>query len=107
MLTIMLVAGLWFATGPGTSRQQDSSAPGSVLAELPAEQADPDGDQAWALVRSVADDLELDDASWEGGGATTLSVRPGSVERAMIALSNDERRELVRLLEAETRQPGA
>jgi hypothetical protein len=107
MLTILLVAGLWFAAVPGTSRQQHSPTSSGVVAEVPAEQADPDADQAWALVRSVADDLELDDASWDGGGATTLSVRPGSVERAMIALSTDERRELVRLLEAETRQPGA
>ena len=63
---------------------------------------DPDTDQAWALVRTVADDVSWDDAEAVGFGA-----RPGSAERAMATLTTDERSELVRLLQAETKQPGA
>ncbi len=63
---------------------------------------DPETDEAWALVRTVADDLPWDDATEEG-----LGVRPDSAERALATLTRDERSELARLLEAATKQPGA
>ncbi len=64
--------------------------------------ADPETDEAWALVRTVADDVAWDDAAAEG-----LGVRPGSPSARMATLTGEERSELVRLLEAETKQPGA
>ena len=39
---------------------------------------DPETDEAWSLVRTVADDVTWDDAAADGFG-----VRPGSVEHAM------------------------
>ena len=113
LLTILLVSGVWVslwrtsATVPGrvptvTTATTSVGANVASLAVAPAAIADPDTDEAWALVRTVADDLPWDDAAEEG-----LGVRPDSAERALATLTRDERSELVRLLEAETKQPGA
>jgi hypothetical protein len=123
VLTLVLVAAVWRASAPAPGRVAptttasvstagsnsepglipDSLIPGSLIpGSLIDDAFDPDTDEAWALVRTVADDLSWDDAAVEGVG-----VRPGSAERAMMTLSGDERSELVRLLQAETKQPGA
>jgi hypothetical protein len=113
LLTLLLVAVVWRASAPAPGRvaptttasipSTGSSAEPDVLApnELVDDAFDPDTDEAWALVRTVADDVSWDDATAEGVG-----VRPGSAERAMVTLSVDERSELVRLLQAETKRPG-
>jgi hypothetical protein len=59
-------------------------------------------DEAWALVRTVADDISWDDQTSAGMGA-----RPGSAERATLALTAAERSELMELLAEETRRSGA
>ena len=123
VLTLLLVAVVWRASAPAPGRVAptttntvsnagsnsgpggpipdslipDSPIPGSLIDDA----FDPDTDEAWALVRTVADDVSWDDAAAEGMG-----VRPGSAERAMVTLSVDERSELVRLLQAETKRPG-
>ena len=72
---------------------------------------DPDLDEAWALVRTVADDVARDtpasdEIAWDEVATEGFGVRPGAVEHAMVALTGDERSELLRLLQAETKQPG-
>ena len=62
----------------------------------------PDDDEAWELVRSVAADLDYD-AAREAG----IVPPPGAIERAAIELDDDERAELVRLIEAELKRTGA
>jgi hypothetical protein len=109
MLTLVLVAAAWWASAPAPGRvaplttasvsTAGSNAGRDVLMD---DGFDPDTDEAWALVRTVADDL-----SWEDAAAEGVGVRPGSAERAMMTLSVDERSELVRLLQSETKQPGA
>jgi hypothetical protein len=113
LLTLLLVAVVWRASAPAPGRVAPattasvsgtgSNADTDVLAndELIDDAFDPDTDEAWALVRTVADDVSWDDAAAEGVG-----VRPGSAEPEMATLSVDERSELVRLLQAETKQPG-
>jgi hypothetical protein len=113
VLTLLLVAVVWRASAPAPGRvaptstasvsSAGSNAEPDVLApnELVDDAFDPDTDEAWALVRTVADDVSWDDAAAEG-----MEVRPGSAERAMVTLSVDERSELVRLLQAETKRPG-
>jgi hypothetical protein len=59
-------------------------------------------DAAWALVRTVADDVSWDDQTEAGMG-----TRPGSAERATLVLTADERSELLELLAEETRRSGA
>ena len=61
-----------------------------------------DDDEAWELVRSVASDLDYDDAREAG-----IVPRPGAVERAAAELDEDERAELIRLIEAELKRAGA
>jgi hypothetical protein len=61
-----------------------------------------DNDQAWALVRSVADEVD-----WNDGVAADLAVPSGWVERVALELTSAERDELLRLLKAESKRPGA
>jgi hypothetical protein len=114
LLTLVLVAGVWVAvwqaSAPASSRRT-SVATTATVADAAAGSDDgrdtldaesPESDAAWALVRAVADDV-----SWDDAAADRLGVRPGSVEHAMATLTGAERSELVRLLQAETKQPGA
>ena len=111
LLTVLLVAGVWRASAPVPGNVASSVTTASIAnvtpdvdhdAFDPETPGDPVDDEAWALVRTVADDVSWDDAAAEGFG-----VRPGSVEHAMARLTGDERSELLRLLAAETKQPGA
>jgi len=57
---------------------------------------DVETDEAWALVRSVADGLRLEDVHAAG-----IDAGPGSANRAAAALSDSERLELAQLLDDE------
>jgi len=63
--------------------------------------SDADPDEAWEVVRSVAAGLEYDDVREAG-----IAPRPGAIERAALELDDDERAELVRLLENEMKRSG-
>jgi hypothetical protein len=63
---------------------------------------DIDADEAWAIVRTVADDF-----AWEDAQAAGISARPGSAERIALELTAEERIELARLLEEELKRAGA
>jgi len=100
--TVVLVTAVWRASAPPWRTPGTPGAPPLVAVSAPdldIDASDPDSDQAWALVRAVADDSTWDDDDAESG----FAVRPGSAERAMADLTHAERRELVRLLEAEIR----
>jgi hypothetical protein len=113
LLMLLLVAVVWRVSAPRPA--STVSAPeATVAATGPAEPDafDPDLDEAWALVRTVADDVARDtpasdEIGWDAVATEGFGVRPGAVERAMVALTGDERSELLRLLQAETKQPGA
>jgi hypothetical protein len=104
--TAVLVAavwvGVWGTSIPGGQHRRAMPASTSVATAVDSDAFDPDTDEAWALVRAVADE-----SSWDDQDADGLGVKPGSAERAMETLSGDERTELVRLLEAEMKQKGA
>ena len=53
-----------------------------------------DQDEAWAVVRALAEDLDHEEMGGEG-----VSARPGAVERLTLGLSEPERLELARLIE--------
>jgi hypothetical protein len=113
LLTLLLVAVVWRASAP----RPGSSASGPAATASSAGPADPDAfdpdlDEAWALVRTIADDVARDtpasdEIAWDEVATEGFGVRPGAVEHAMVALTGDERSELLRLLQAETKQPGA
>jgi hypothetical protein len=104
VLTLLLAAGAWRFSAPGPATR---NAPASRAASDGASAPDDwigsaDLDEAWALVRSVADETEWDDTMTAG-----LDVRPGWADRAALNLTADERDELLQLLKAEAKRPGA
>ena len=111
LLVVGLIAGVWRATTPRTDR--DDPRPVAAITTRPAPDVsgigldvdDVEADEAWALVRTVADDVSWDDVTAEG-----LGVRPGVADRAAMELTVAERSELVRLIDAEmqkgTREKG-
>jgi hypothetical protein len=77
--------------GPRALVDSSSSQPASV--------DDLDEDDAWALVRSLADDLDYDVAREAG-----VTPAPGALERAAAELSATEQSALIRLLEEEMKR---
>lgn len=63
---------------------------------------DLDADEAWALMRIVAEEIDYEDAREVG-----VTPRAGSIERAAMELSDSERAELARLIEQELKRTGA
>jgi hypothetical protein len=111
LATLVLVVGIWRAMPTPILRP---IAPVSPLPVTPSAGAvtatgsdtdiddDIDADEAWALVRSVADDVPWDQTHDAG-----ISARPGSAERIALQLTPAERKELARLLEDELKRRGA
>ena len=110
LLTLLVVAVVWRASAPRPAAS--ASEPVATASSIDPDAFDPDLDEAWALVRTVADDVARDtpasdEIAWDEVATEGFGVRPGAVEHAMVALTGDERSELLRLLQAETKQPGA
>lgn len=104
---LLIAVGVWrFASDPasGTLPVSPARAAPEVTAVSAADDllSSPDADEAWALVRSIADDVE-----WTDDVAAGLGVSPGWAERAAADLNRTEIDELVRLLAAEAKHPGA
>jgi hypothetical protein len=95
-------------------RPPSSGAPGAleVAGNVPTSDASADVtrtatdnvevDEAWALVRAIAEDVLWEDVTGAG-----ISARPGSAERAVMDLTETERGELAALIEEELRRAGA
>jgi len=111
LVTLVIVLAIWRdLPAPGnrpivSERQAAVTAP-TALAAANATDADADddidADEAWALVRTVADDVPWDQTHDAG-----ISARPGSAERVAMQLTPAERKELARLLEDELKRSGA
>jgi hypothetical protein len=112
LVAVLVVAGMW-----RSGRPLVTEAPAPSIAEKASASSDPstgidahegldttsvDADAGWDLVRAVADEVR-----WDDGVAASLGAGPGTVDRAVLSLKGEERAELVRLLEAETKRPGA
>ena len=93
--TIVSLSGLWPRSSsksepPAAAALQihdDGDAGEDVFAEI-------DNDEAWALVRALAEDLNHDEMEGEG-----VSARPGAANYLTSQLTAAEQRELARLLE--------
>lgn len=95
--------GTTVASGPSTSPTPDAVASADddeMLAALDGSMAD--DDVAWGVVRAIADEVP-----WDDQVTANLAARPATVERAALSLKGEARVELIRLLEAETKRPGA
>lgn len=90
----------------GTDRQAfaDARPPAVAPADADADTYpdDVEVDEAWAVVRAVADDVVWDDVTNAG-----ISARPGSADRAIQTLSAAERTELAALIAEELKRSGA
>lgn len=80
-------------------RQSPTAAVAEKDLQIAAADAEPD--EAWALVRTVAEDVAWDDAHAAG-----ITARPGAAEGLAVELSAEERAELARLLETELKRAG-
>jgi hypothetical protein len=102
LVVAVIVGAVWQVSAPSPVGPQivdrTPTPPRLNNTELP----DADADPAWAVVRTVADEVRSNDAVVVG-----LDPQPGAAERAVESLSAAERSELVRLLLAETKRPGA
>jgi DNA polymerase-3 subunit gamma/tau len=56
----------------------------------------PPSDDSWTMVVGMAEGLDLDSAADAG-----LTVRPGSVDQAVLAMSDEEQRDLAGIIQAE------
>ncbi len=88
---VLLAVTLFTSRGPGNRVQ---TAPPTVSTTPEVDNLDADAD--WAIVRAAADDLDLDDAQAAG-----LAARPGTADRLALELTEAERAELIRLVQAE------
>jgi hypothetical protein len=103
-LALLLAAGAWrlSAPGPAPRNAQAPPAPTDFASATEDLTSSADLDEAWALVRTVADETTWNDMITAG-----LAVRPGWADRAALNLTADERDELLQLLKAEAKRPGA
>jgi hypothetical protein len=94
IVVVSALAGVWPGHTPepvGPTAAMQSSGVGELGSDV---LADIDEDEAWALVRTMAEDLNHDEMDVEG-----VSARPGSADHLTLGLSEPERVELARLLE--------
>ena len=100
---LLIVTGIWRTTvhAPTTlPRVQEASAPATATSAAPDD--DVESDEAWAIVRDAARDLEWDDAQAAG-----ISPHPGTLEDVAVQLTPEERLELARLLDEDLKRKGA
>jgi hypothetical protein len=85
---------------PVTAPSQAVSEHATELADDPfaSIDADAEADEAWALVRSMAEDMDHEEMDSEG-----ISPGPGAVERLTLQLTEPQRIELARLLDEQLR----
>ena len=102
---VIVAVGLWRSGLPfrgisvpvhDAATASNGSAPEPALDDFNVE-----SDEGWALVQSIADDLEVEDMDDAG-----VTARPGSAEHVTTGLSESERIELARLLQAEIKARG-
>lgn len=82
------------APAPARQAQAATTATSAAAAGPAADADDVDADEAWAVVRAAAVDLQ-----WEEAHEAGISARPGAVEDVALELSAEERAELARLVD--------
>jgi len=99
LVLVLLVSQSMFRGTPNPPREAPAALRTVVAVADPAD--DLDSDQAWAVVRTVADDA-ADDAAQDAGIAT----RPDAAERMTLELSSREKSELAQLIAGELKRSG-
>lgn len=99
VLVLLLVSARQGSVVPPGNPQGDAAPQLAAVEPVPD---DLDNDEAWAMVRAVAEAVDYDDVQEAG-----LTPRAGSVDRAASELSANERAELARLIAQELKGTGA
>jgi hypothetical protein len=102
LVVALMVAGVWQVNAPGrraSSTADENTRRAAGTGDL-AERPDGDADPAWAVVRTVADDINWDAA------VVGIGAELGAAETVARTLTPEERSELVKLLLAEAKRPG-
>lgn len=101
---ILLAAGWRVLPRPQPSpvaTSQTSTAAGAPSDVIPPGESGLTNDADWEPVRAAAENVRWDDAEAEG-----IGVRPGSIERAILELDDNEQRSLMSLLQEEIKRTG-
>jgi hypothetical protein len=106
LVVALMVVGVWRISAPTRRLGPAAVDRGADAQRIPTsaeslDKPDADADPAWAVVRTVADSVKWDDA------VAGIGAEPGAAETVAGTLSPEERSELVKLLLAETKRPGA
>jgi hypothetical protein len=99
VLVIATLAVVTNTRGPHTDLVTDraTASSTSLTGEVPDDlNWTPPVDDSWTMVAGMAEDLDLESAAEAG-----LMVRPGSVDQAVLGLSDEEQRELAGIIQAE------
>jgi hypothetical protein len=108
LVVVLMIAGVWQLNAPSRRTASYGNTDRTAEARRPhqppelVERQDLDADPAWAVVRTVADSVE-----WNDDAVADIGVQPDAVETVARTLSAEERSELVKLLLAEAKRPGA
>jgi hypothetical protein len=90
------------APTPAPVQAQTTAPAGTVAPLADVDPIDIDSDEAWAVVRTFAGEVHYDDARAAG-----VVPSAASIDRAATELPDDERAELVRLIQDDLRRTGA
>lgn len=106
LVVALMVAAVWRVNAPARRVVPVAVDRGADVRRTPMpsesiDRPDADADPAWAVVRTVADSVKWDDA------VAGIGAEPGAAETVANTLSAEERSELVKLLLAEAKRPGA
>lgn len=105
IIMLLVVGTVWRTTvhAPGQAAPVARLTPTpDIMLTAPRVADDVDDDEAWAVVRAAAVDLDWDDVHAAG-----ISAHPGDVENVALELSAEERAELARLLDQDLKRNGA
>ena len=108
IVVLLIAITVWRTTlhapAPAATIARQSPPPDAATAVSPTDAAadDVDADEAWAVVRAAAIDLDWDEVHSAG-----ISAHPGDVESVAMELSAEERLELARLLDENLKRNGA
>lgn len=102
LATLLIITAVWRTTVHAPAPINSASVAPAVAVEAVEPVDDIEGDEAWAVVRAAAANLQ-----WEEADEAGIAAHPGDVENVALQLTPAERVELARLLDADRKRNGA
>ena len=101
LAVLLLAVAVTFRTEPGLTTTVEETASSTTADGIPDGGVSSTDDPSWSLMTDLAGDLD-----WDAAVEAGLTTPAGSVDRALVDLSAEERRELQRLLKEELARSG-